>query len=145
MKQAKMFGDRHCSTADELLAELDPARGHLWQRNRDSLYSNRAWIFRGVWDARKPLQPSAFREGAFLPFQPPGLDPPLISSGADQRAWEDQVLVNFCTEADHLGFHVPGDRPELRDPRRAIPDYEANQFPPIEKLHMYALAQHSHD
>jgi hypothetical protein len=51
-------------------------------------------------------------------------------------------LVDFCTAADHLGFHVPGDRPELRDPRLAIPRYDPHQFPPIEKLHMYALAQH---
>jgi hypothetical protein len=65
-----------------------------------------------------------------------------IDSPKKQRNWEDRVVVNFCSDADHLGFHVPGDRPELRDQRRAIPSYDRHRFPPIEKLHMYALAQH---
>ena len=60
MKRERMFGRKDCTTANELLDELDPARGHLWQRNRDSLFSDRAWIFRGVWDATKPLRPSAW-------------------------------------------------------------------------------------
>jgi FRG domain len=142
MKRERVFGHKDCTTATELLDELDPARGRLWQRNRDSLSSDPGWIFRGVWDATTPLRPAAFRETAFVPFYPAAGDVLPIDSGEKQRNWEDRVLVNFCTEADHLGFHVPGDRPELRDSRRAIPRYAPHQFPPIEKLHMYALAQH---
>ena len=142
MRRERMLGHKDCTTANELLDELDVARGHLWQKNRDSLFSDRGWVFRGVWDATTPLRPSAFRQDAFAPFHNPAESAAPIDSAEKQRNWEDRVLVDFCTEVDHLGFHVPGDRPELRDPRLAILRYDPHRFPPIEKLHMCALAQH---
>lgn len=52
------------------------------------------------------------------------------------------MVVAFCSEADHAGIEIPGDRPELRDPRHAPEDYDPLEFPPVRNLHMYALAQH---
>jgi FRG domain len=59
-----------------------------------------------------------------------------------QREVEDSGVVHFLSDADQMGFSIPSDRPELRDPRRAIAAYDPHEFPPVEKLHMYALAQH---
>ena len=51
-------------------------------------------------------------------------------------------MDRFCAEADSLGLHLPGDRPELRDRRCAQPEEDPHEFPPINRLHMFALAQH---
>ncbi len=98
-------------------------------------------IFRGVRDADLPLRPSAFRGNVFAPFIHGQVERP-IDDGAEQREHEDSVVMEFCSIADHMGIHVPSDRPELRDRRRALQKYEAHEFPPVEKLHMFALAQH---
>ena len=142
MRRDDMFGQRDFDTAEELLAALDPSRGFLWQANRDSLFTDRAWVFRGVWDVGLPLDPAAFRTGAFDILQRTPEGRPPIKDAKEQRDLEDHALVEFCSEADRLGFHVPTDRPELRDPRHAVFEYDRHRFPPVEKLHMYALAQH---
>jgi len=138
-----MIGEKHFTSATEFLEALDPSSGELWEANRRSLLEDRSWVFRGMWDAAYKLRPTAFRAGAFEVFRYLGTGGPFpIESPIEQRDREDNALVEFCSEADRLGFHIPGDRPELRDPRLAIPSYDPHQFPPIEKLHMYALAQH---
>ena len=131
-----------CESAAALVDEMSPTRGRLWASNRRSLFSGREWIFRGAprSDYDHPLRPSAFREDAFAPFIPFQASR-MALSGKEQRDLEDH-FVQYCSEADHAGIHVPSDRPELRDPRCAIRDYDPNEFPPINKHHMFALAQH---
>jgi hypothetical protein len=87
------------------------------------------------------LRPSAFRDDVFTALMPAQhkLTP---ATAAEQRHIEDYWAMEFASAADHHGFGVPGDRPELRDPRLAIVDYDPYEFPPINKLHIYALAQH---
>ena len=136
-----MIAEVHCETAEALLDELDPLHGRLWERFRKVGEERRNWIFRGVWDAALPLRPSAFRDNAFSPFIPGQVTRP-VTDAKEQRNLEDSILVKFCTHADHVGIPIPGDRPELRDMRRSLPDYNPHEFPPIEKLHMVALAQH---
>lgn len=137
MTNVQLMSHKRFETAEELLDALDPAKGALWEATRQSVYVDRGWVFRGMWDAKYKLRPTAFRDGAFKPF-----DFPAITSAADQRAQEEESLVTFCTEADHLGFQIPTDRPELRDARAAPARNNPFEFPPLMKLHMYALAQH---
>ena len=130
-----------CETAEDLLREMSPATGHLWASNRDSMFSQREWIFRGLSDADFPLRPSAFRKEAFTPFIP-GQVERSVDTAKEQRDLEDAFLVQFCTAADRAELHIPSDGPDVRDLRRAIADYDPHEFPPINKLHMFALAQH---
>jgi hypothetical protein len=130
-----------CETAEAFLDEMSATRGQLWAKRRKLMAAPGDWIFRGVARADYPLRPSAFRENAFAPFAP-GQKVLPIPTAAEQRAREDALLVKFCSEADHMGISVPSDRPELRDPRCAIPEYDPCEFPPISKQHMFALAQH---
>lgn len=130
-----------CETAEEFLDQMSPARGRLWANSRAGLADPRDWIFRGVADSAYRLRPAAFRENAFAPFWRGQVELQMFTA-KEQRDHEDGLLVRFCTEADHIGIAVPSDRPELRDPRCAIPDYDPHEFPPINKQHMFALAQH---
>jgi hypothetical protein len=60
-----------CTTAEELLDEMNPVRGRAWKRTRASLFDQETWVFRGVPCANSyRLQPSAFRDNAFVPFIP---------------------------------------------------------------------------
>jgi hypothetical protein len=136
-----MFDEVTCITAEEFLDEMNPARGRVWKRSRESLFSEEGWIFRGTARASYPLLPSAFRRNAFVPFIEAQTED-RIATAKDQRAREDFVIVKFCTEADRVGIHIPGDRPELRDRRVAKSADNPHEFPAIEKLHMAALAQH---
>jgi len=141
MKKEDIVQTWQCSTAEELLGELNPLTGKLWERFRNAPREDVDWVFRGLARESYPLRPSAFRENAFTPFIRAQVDRP-VTSPADQRGLEDHFLVEFCSRADRANIHVPGDRPELRDPRRALPRYDPMEFPPVEKLHMVALAQH---
>jgi hypothetical protein len=142
MDAAAMVREVECRSAEALLDEMNPDRGSLWAKTRESLFTEEAWIFRGVACAvTHTLTPSACRKNAFAPFRETQMEF-MATSSKEQRNEEDRVIVNFCTYADHMGIHVPGDRPELRDKRHALIDYNPHEFPPIEKLHMAALAQH---
>ena len=141
MKADDVIAEVPCKTAEDFLNELNPLHGRAWARSRRIGWDPPALIFRGQRDATLPLRPAAFREDAFAPFIPGQVSLPM-NDGTDQRNHEDSVVMEFCTHADHMGIHVPSDRPELRDRRRALPDYDAHEFPPVEKLHMFALAQH---
>lgn len=121
--------------------EMSPDRGRLWKRTRESIFDEEDWIFRGVSCASYSLTPSAFRRNAFVPFMTAQTDF-VLQTAEEQRGKEDGFLMEFCTWVDRMGIHVPGDLPELRDKRRAKPAYDPYEFPPIEKLHMAALAQH---
>jgi hypothetical protein len=141
MKAESLMKTVMCKSAEEFLDEMNPTRGRLWEKSRSSLFSEEEWIFRGVACESYALQPSSFRENAFVPFMEAQKEL-LVETGKAQRDLEDHYLIRFCTQADRMGIHVPGDRPEVRDPRRAPKDYNPLEFPPIEKLHMAALAQH---
>ncbi len=130
-----------CKTAEILLDQLSYSRGQIWDNSRYLWSTSREWIFRGVSRADYPLRPAAFRDNAFTYFIP-GQAELAILKATDQRNYEDSVIVQFCTKTDRLGIPVPGDHPELRDLRSAIQDYDPAEFPPIKKLHMFALAQH---
>ncbi len=130
-----------CETAEDLLREMSPATGRLWASSRDLGSGDRDWVFRGVPDATFSLTPSAFRKEAFTSFIPGQVERP-VNDPKEQRALEDSFLTLFCSEADRMEINVPSDRPELRDPRCSIADYDPHEFPPINKLHMFALAQH---
>lgn len=67
MDPGKMVDVVQCRTAGDLLDELDPRRGRAW-RVANKWQEGRAWIFRGVSDARHALQASAFRPNAFGPL-----------------------------------------------------------------------------
>jgi hypothetical protein len=68
-----------CTTAEELLDEMNPVRGRAWKRTRASLFDQETWVFRGVPCANSyRLQPSAFRDNAFVPFIPGRLASRLI-------------------------------------------------------------------
>jgi hypothetical protein len=129
-----------CETAEDLLREMSPSTGRLWASSRDGR-TEREWIFRGIPDANFELRPSAFRRKAFTSFIP-GQVERRIDDADEQRGMEDCFLTQFCTEADRMEIQIPSDRPELRDSRRALQKYDPHEFPPIDKLHMYALAQH---
>jgi len=136
-----LFAEIRCETAEAFLDELSPARGRLWAEARRESRTGRDWIFRGVMDAGFPLRPSALRDGAFAAyaFDEGGS---TVRTASEQRAAERHLMDRFCAEADSLGIHLPGDRPELRDRRCAQPEDDPHEFPPINRLHMFALAQH---
>ena len=131
-------------TATQLVAELLPVTGRLWSAFRDGRGSP-DWLFRGQRDARWGLQPSAFRPDPFAAFLQPDDDDLPAGHTAEQRR-ELHHVMQFVSVADDLGHHIPGDSPELRDPRPrggavregGWPDL----FPPTPYLYMFALAQH---
>jgi hypothetical protein len=141
MKREEMKTAVDCATAEDLLREMSPATGTLWEKSRRSPFWAREWVFRGVSDANYRLQPSAFRRDAFVSFIP-GQISRRVDDPKVQRQLEDSFLTEFCTEADRREIEIPSDNPELRDIRRALVDYSPHEFPPINKLHMFALAQH---
>jgi FRG domain len=140
MRPENVIAEIPCETAEDLLREMSPSAGRVWASSRSGL-TQREWIFRGVPDANFELRPSAFRAQAFTSFIP-GQVERRIDDANEQRGMEDSFLTQFCTEADRMEIQVPSDGPELRDSRRALLKYDPHEFPPIEKLHMYALAQH---
>ena len=136
-----MLREIECATAEDFIDEMSVSRGRLWESTRTSKYLAHDWILRGMTRASWPLRPSAMRPNAFIPIWP-GQASYTVKDAADQRNREDHYVMEFASEADQMGHTLPSDRPELRDRRRAIEDYQWSEFPPIEKLHMYALAQH---
>ncbi len=148
--KSPMVQELPCKTAEDFIDEMSPARGRLWADNRASLFIEKTWLFRGVRSANWDLQASAFRGDAFNRFllaaaespTVPGAPVPSHITAEEQRDSEDHFVTTFCSNADKAGFSIPGDSPALRDQRRAIPKYDPWEFPPIEKLHMFALAQH---
>lgn len=130
-----------CATAEEFLDEMNPMRGRVWKRTRESMSSQETWVFRGVPCASYHLRPSAFRDNAFAPFIAAQLTRPVEQDAREQRRLELEVILDFCTQVDLMGIHVPGDSPELRDGDRR-PSSRAPQFPPVAIRHMAALAQH---
>lgn len=141
MNAADMFREVACKTAEEFIDEMSMARGSLWESARTSKFIAHDWLLRGMTRASWGLVPSAFRPNAFIPIWP-GQAAYTPTDARDQRNREDSFVMDFASEADQMGHALPSDRPELRDPRRAIDDYNPFEFPPIEKLHVYALAQH---
>src|SRR4051812_44497610 len=99
MKADNMFLPVHCEKAEDLLDEMTPHRGRLWERWQKYGIGPRDWIFRGVFDADLPLRPSAFREDVFAPFIP-GQVTFTPRKPIEQRNYEDHVLTWFCTHAD---------------------------------------------
>lgn len=141
MKPEEMIREIACDTAEELLHQMSPLTGQLWETSRARPFEDREWIFRGVADAAYPLRPSAFRKNVFASFIP-GQVERSVNDGDEQRALEDWFIGQFCTEADKREVAVPSDSPEVRDIRRAPHKHDPHEFPAIDKLHMYALAQH---
>jgi len=137
MALQRLTDEKKLDSAKAVLLALDPAHGELWEESRRSVLVDRGWVFRGMWNANYDLRPTALRGNAFGDPFVDGATPAEI-----QRDLEDSALSNFCTSADQLGFHIPSDRPELRDPREAPVKYNPFQFPAINRLHMAALAQH---
>jgi hypothetical protein len=141
MNADDMVREVACSSAEQFLHEMSMSEGSLWKEARRSKYVAHEWMLRGMARADWPLRPSAFRPNAFIKLSP-GQAEYTPHSAVDQRNHEDSFVVEFASQADQMGFGIPGDRPELRDRRRAITNYNPFEFPPIEKLHIYALAQH---
>jgi hypothetical protein len=121
---------------------MNPVRGQVWRRTRESMFTAETWVFRGVPCASYRLQPSAFRDNAFVPFIGGQMALPVSASPREQRQLEERAILDFCGRVDLMGIHVPGDRPELRDRNRPATDHKKPSFPPVEILHMAALAQH---
>jgi FRG domain len=130
-----------CASAEQLIDEMSVARGRLWTSARESMFLEHDWIFRGTAQAHWPLRPAAFREDAFAQLMPAQRKWPLATSEA-QRSEEHYWVSKFCAEADRMRQSIPGERPELRDPRFAIGRFDPHQFPPLNRLHLYAVAQH---
>ncbi|MGE0397021.1 MAG: FRG domain-containing protein [Kofleriaceae bacterium] len=130
-----------CATAEDFLEEMSVSRGRLWTEARRSKYLTHDWILRGMTRASWPLQPSAFRPNAFCKLWPGQLEY-TSPTPIDQRDHEDAFVMEFASHADQMGFGIPNDGPQMRDPRRALPTYDPFEFPPIERMHVYALAQH---
>src|ERR1017187_115434 len=99
MKPDEMMEEVACGTAEELLHEMSPTTGRLWASSRESGFTEREWMFRGVSDATYLLRPSAFRQNAFARFIP-GQVEYRVSNAKEQRDVEDRILVQFCSEAD---------------------------------------------
>jgi FRG domain len=131
-----------CATAEEFLDEMNPVRGRVWKRTRDSMFSEETWVFRGVPCASYQLQPSAFRDNTFVPFIAAQRTLPVDHSARDQRSLEEGAILEFCSHVDFMGIHVPGDSPELRDYDRPPTNYDDPRFPPVAIRYMAALAQH---
>jgi len=142
VKPSSMVTTVKCATAEKFLDEMNPIRGRVWKRTRESMFSEEAWVFRGVPCASYHLRPSAFRDNAFVPFIPAQMYRPVEQTGREQRILEEATILQFCNQVDLMGIHVPGDSAELRDRYREPIDYNDPCFPPVAIHHMAALAQH---
>jgi hypothetical protein len=107
------------------------------------------WIFRGQRKATWDLQASALRTEP-PPFKDfPNVDPLLLANyiGTPAQKLEMYHVNSFIGLADDLGHHIPGDHPQLRDPRprlgtMSVGTHLPDIFPPSKLLDMFALAQH---
>ena len=68
MNPDAMIETVECATAEEFLDQMNPVRGRVWERSRESIFTEEMWIFRGVPCASYLLRPSAFRDDTFVPF-----------------------------------------------------------------------------
>jgi hypothetical protein len=142
VRPSSMVSTVTCKTAEKFLDEMNPNRGRVWKRSRDPRYSEETWVFRGVPCASYHLRPSAFRDDAFVPFIPAQMSRKVESTAREQRSLEEWAIVQFCSQVDFMGIHVPGDSPELRDRDRTPTSFDEPRFPPLAIRHMAALAQH---
>lgn len=137
----------HLDTAEDLLRELNPGTGRLWQRPEGLHKFDRGILFRGQGNEASgelwPLQSSAFRKDAFLKFLPAMVAQRALPE-VDHRELEHELVINFAAFADLHGYPIPHDSPELRDPRTGLSSFSAEEtfFPPKAAIGMYALAQH---
>ena len=143
------LGTSALDTAEELLQELAPETGRLWQgRYSATEDDDSGWIFRGQADATWDLCPSAHRRSGRDPWADyylgAGRNFPSISevrSAADLADLELELVLRFAHEVSRKGLEVPYDSPNLRD-EEVAPEVDAANFPPRPHLGMFALAQH---
>jgi hypothetical protein len=124
-----------CADADAFLANLDPV-SDLWTTEHGT------WIFRGQANAVWRLTPAALRDGQGLSFSNPALKGPLEASAQKDAEWE--LLSDFVSGADDLGFNLPGDLTRFLLPWA---DHEGpvvlnESWPPTGLLEVAAIAQH---
>ncbi len=138
---ATIFETQHFDTAEGLLTaltphNLGPEKDFLWDRG-----DLEHWIFRGQSEATWRLQPSAFRENAFVPFIAGQLE--LKLSPLQSVVFEELVAKQFASGAMRRGFDVP-DEATLRRRAQTGGDYrrKACAFPPDDQRGIYAIAQH---
>ena len=130
-------------TADAVIDELLPYRGeHLWPNRGEE----RAWLFRGQFDAAWGLRPSAMRPGAVSRFVA-GQTVPIQRDAVtvqERLRLEHFMVMNFAVGCDRAGYHLPGDTPRLRAEARAEAGgpFAPTDFPPVRYRGLYALAQH---
>jgi hypothetical protein len=70
------------------------------------------WIFRGQWDAKFELLPTAFRRESWEPFAAPGespFNPDAPASGAEQAFQEYRILRQYFDRLDYAGVDVPNE------------------------------------
>ncbi|HEX7842360.1 MAG TPA: hypothetical protein VF469_33035 [Kofleriaceae bacterium] len=96
-------------TAEDLLKELLPVTGRLWEAFRAG-GARPNWIFRGQRQATWALQASALRTEP-PPFKDfPTVDPLLLADyvGTPAQKLEMYHVNTFIGLADDLGHHIPG-------------------------------------
>lgn len=97
------------------------------------------WIYRGHRDARWELIPSAFRDGAFAPFDPSAFGLNRLPENA-RTATELLFLRRFCEGLDRAGLPIPGiTRAQLN---RLRPETQKSPQWPRRYVELAALAQH---
>ncbi|MCB9718388.1 MAG: FRG domain-containing protein [Myxococcales bacterium] len=140
---AELFKSVPVETAEALLDELAPHRGKRWGRLS---HHDWHWIYRGQANSEWGLTPSSMRPGVLGDFLTQTRTSAQldwhISSGEQQRNLEEVAVTSFATGVDHQGLPVPGDHQRLRDKSLSHSRNEPGEFPQVERLGMYALAQH---
>jgi hypothetical protein len=126
-----------------VIDELLSYRGeHLWSNHGEE----RAWVFRGQFDAAWGLQPSVMRPGALSSFVACQAVPiPRDAITVQERlGFEHSMVLNFAVGADRAGYHLPGDTPQLRAEARTElgRPLRPTDFPEVAYRGLYALAQH---
>jgi hypothetical protein len=128
--------------AEALMDELVSHRGARWEGLSAHDWN---WIYRGQANSAWKLTPSSMRPGVLSQFltlcDPPMVDRP-IRSAQEQRDLEEHVVVDFASGVDHQGLAIPGDHQRLRDKTLAHLSNDATDFPQVDRLGIYALAQH---
>jgi hypothetical protein len=136
------FGSVTLDSAEALMDELVSHRGERWQGLSAHDWN---WIYRGQANSAWKLTPSAMRPGVLSQFltlcDPPMVDRP-IRSAQEQRDLEEHVVVDFASSVDRQGLAVPGDHQRLRDKTLAHLSNDVTGFPQVDRLGIYALAQH---
>ena len=129
----------HCDKADELMSWL-ARRNEIWNDMPDR------WIFRGHADSEWALLPSTLRPGAKINHGPPREGP--YEKNSHQVGVELQLVLSFVELANQQGLPIPGDA--LAVMQQLNEDWfhsdtrlqDWAQFPPVELVELFALAQH---